>query len=122
MIIMMGFYHRKPGMSFEEFRRFWAEVYGPLYNEYPEVKRHIRRYVQHPLSEATDIPGKIVPFDGIAEAWFNAAEDMAKMAAEPKYQTHIGPVLAQFVDMERTSFTAYDSPVYQIGGPPALVG
>lgn len=121
MIIMMGFYHRKPGMTLEEFRRFWSDVYGPLYSDHPEIKRHIRRYVQHPLSEAAHFPGKEVPFDGIAEAWFDTAEDMAKMSAEPKYQSVIAPVLAEFMDLERTNFVAYDSPVYVIGEPPVAV-
>lgn len=122
MIILLGFYHRKPGMTLEEFRRFWSEVYGPLYNENPEIKRHIRRYVQHQLSEATDIPGQALPFDGIAEAWFDTAEDIAKMSAEPIYKNNIAPLLAKFMDLENSHFTAYDNPVYQIGDAPVLVG
>ncbi|MEZ5656640.1 MAG: EthD domain-containing protein [Sphingobium sp.] len=121
MIIMMGFYHRKPGMSFEEFRRYWGEVYGPLYNKYPDVKRHIRRYVQHPLIDPAGIPGQSKPFDGIAEAWFESAEDIGKMVAEPDYKSFIGPVLAEFADVERAHFTAYDDPVYIIGEAPVPV-
>lgn len=122
MIIMLGFYHRKPGMTLEEFRRFWSEVYGPLYNGNPEIKRHIRRYVQHQLSEATDIPGQALPFDGIAEAWFDTAEDIAKMCEEPIYKNSIAPLLAKFMDLENSHFTAYDNPVYQIGNAPVPVG
>nr|WP_053000184.1 EthD domain-containing protein [Sphingomonas sp. Y57] len=121
MIVMMGFYHRKPGMSPEEFRRFWSEVYGPLYSEYPEIKRHIRRYVQHPLSAPAAPPGQSVPFDGIAEAWFDTAEDIARMCEEPIYKKVVGPLLAEFVDMEASNFTAYDDPIYQIGEPPVPV-
>ena len=118
MIIMMGFYHRKPEMTAEEVRRFWSEVYGPLYSEHPEIKRHIRRYVQHPLSAPTDIPNQSVPFDGIAEAWFDTEEDIAKMCEEPIYKKIIAPLLAEFVDLEASNFTAYDDPIYQIGDAP----
>jgi len=121
MIIMMGFYNRKPGMRLEEFRRFWSEVYGPLYSKHPEIKRHIRRYIQHQLSEATDISGQSVPFDGIAEAWFDTADDIARMCDEPIYKETIGPLLGEFMDLENSHFTAYDSPVYQIGDAPEPV-
>ncbi|KRB85523.1 hypothetical protein ASE00_01635 [Sphingomonas sp. Root710] len=121
MIIMMGFYNRKPGMTVEEFRRFWSDVYGPLYNKHPEIKRHLRRYVQHQLDAPADIPGQSLPFDGIAEAWFESAEDIGRMIEEPIYKSSIAPLLEQFMDLGSSHFTAYDNPVYQVGDAPALV-
>ena len=113
MIIYIGFYKRKPGLSVEEFHRLWSEEYGPLYSAIPEVKRHIRRYVQHRLENSE--------FDGFSEAWYDSPADREAMKAEPIYQEKIDPLVAAFLDMENSKFGATDSQAYQVGGPPELV-
>ena len=49
MLITLGFYKRKPGLSVEEFRHIWSVEYGPLYRTRPEITKYLRRYVQHRL-------------------------------------------------------------------------
>ena len=47
MIVLLGFYKRKAGLSLEEFQRHWREIHGPLLAQNPACLEHIRRYVQH---------------------------------------------------------------------------
>jgi hypothetical protein len=113
MLICIGFYKRKPGLSVEEFHRLWSGEYGPLYSAIPEVKRYIRRYVQHRLDNSE--------FDGFSESWYDSAVDREAMKAEPIYLEKIDPLVATFLDMEGSKFGVTDSQTFQVGGPPELV-
>lgn len=119
MLITLGFYKRKPGLSHEEFCRIWSEVYGPLY-DHPEVTRYLRRYVQHRLTPQTDFPTQFVGYDGFSESWFDNADDRKALHATDYAKTHLKPMMAEFLDLENSNFAAYDSQVYQVGGAPPL--
>jgi hypothetical protein len=121
MIIQLGFYKRKPGMSTEEFRHYWSEVYGPLYAAYPEISRHLVRYVQHRLSPVVDHPDPPMPFDGFSEAWFKSVAASHALQREPLYIERIAPLAENFLDLENSKLMAYDSQVYQVGHSRASV-
>lgn len=120
MLITLGFYRRRPGLSVDEFRRIWSEEYGCLYKQSEEITRYLRRYVQHRLSPQTDWPTAFVGFDGFSEAWFESAEDRTKMQATKYYQEVLQPLMEKFLDLDNSTFAAYDSQIYQVGGPPLL--
>ncbi|MGQ0699401.1 MAG: EthD domain-containing protein [Panacagrimonas sp.] len=120
MLITLGFYKRKPGLSIEDFRRIWCEEYGRLYGQRPEITQYLRRYVQHRLSPQTDWPGTFIGFDGFSEAWFENADARNAMQATPYYQAVLKPMVETFLDMENSKWVAYDDQVYQVGGPPPL--
>jgi hypothetical protein len=120
MIIQLGLYKRKPGISKEEYIRLWTVVYGALNGKIPELSRHIHRYVQHVLTPAPGTPPELA-FDGMSEVWFVSEEAMHALPEEPAFKERIGPFTKQFIDIEATRLTFYDSPVYQVGGPPALM-
>jgi hypothetical protein len=120
MLITLGFYKRKNGITTEEFRRIWSEEYGPLYSQSPEVTRYLRRYVQHRLSPQTDWPTPFVGYDGFSESWFDSAEDRKAMHETKYCQEVLKPMMERFLDLENSKFAAYDDQVYQIGGPPPL--
>jgi uncharacterized protein (TIGR02118 family) len=69
---------RKPGMSWEEFSRYWREVHAPLVRDRAEVLG-IRRYVQVRTVQDADLHGRFQrrndgspePYDGIAEIWYD---------------------------------------------------
>ncbi len=122
MLISLGFYKRKAGLSVEEFQRIWSTVYGPLYSKSPDVTRYLKRYVQHRLTPQTDWPTKFIGFDGIAESWYETAEDRKTMQATKYYQEVLKPMAEDFLDLENSQFAAYDSQVFQVGGPPPLFG
>jgi uncharacterized protein (TIGR02118 family) len=75
---------RKPGMSLEEFQRYWREEHAPLVAERAEVL-DITRYVQVHTLDLADVHaglqarngGSPEPFDGVAELWFESLEAMA---------------------------------------------
>lgn len=81
---------RRPGTSFDEFRRYWLEQHAPL------VRRHagalgIRRYVQvHNLSDPDlhpELPFRgtmLRPYDGAAELWFAHRDDVAAALSSPE--------------------------------------
>ena len=74
---------RKPGMSLEEFQRYWRDTHAPLVAERAEALG-IRRYVQAQTSDIPDVHamlqarncGSPEPFDGVAELWFDSLEAM----------------------------------------------
>ena len=72
---------RRPEISEEEFHRYWREEHGPLVARHAAALR-IRRYVQlHTVSVAVNellaaSRGAPEPFDGVAELWFDDADDL----------------------------------------------
>ncbi|MGV6871919.1 EthD domain-containing protein [Pseudochelatococcus sp. B33] len=120
MLITLGFYKRKQGLSFEEFCQKWSVEYGSLYGTRPEVTRYLRRYVQHRLSPQTDFPAPFVGFDGFSESWYDSADDRKALHESKYFQTVLKPMAAEFLDLEKSTFAAYDSQVYQVGPAPEL--
>ena len=67
---------RKPGITREEFGRYWRESHGPLVKSVSEFIRHVRKYVQcHMVSNSGPL-GTGTDYDGIAELWYDSAEDV----------------------------------------------
>ena len=80
--------HRLPGLSREEFQRYWRETHAPL------VRRHaaalgLERYVQvhaaHDELSALLRASRSAPesYDGVAELWWKSLEDLAAATATP---------------------------------------
>ncbi len=98
---------RKPGMSPEEFRRYWREVHGPLLMKQSALMRHIRKYVQcHSIAEVfADMPGVVSSeFDGIAEMWGDSVDNVRRGLAEPAYLEVIRPDEEKFLDLPKCVF------------------
>ena len=73
---------RKPGMTVEEFQRYWRETHAPLVEARAEVLG-IKRYVQvHTVLPAVNAAlqarngGSPEAFDGVAELWVESVESM----------------------------------------------
>ena len=73
---------RRPNMTVEEFQRYWRTTHADLIAKRAEVLG-IRRYVQ---LHSADLPGlheslqrrnggAPLPYDGVAELWFDSLED-----------------------------------------------
>jgi len=80
---------RLPELSREEFQRYWRKNHAPLVKKHSDALR-IRRYVQVHTSDDPAIqvlratrPGP-EPFDGVAELWFDSAEDVTAGAGTPE--------------------------------------
>lgn len=79
---------RKAGMSLDEFQTYWRQRHAPLVKRHAEVLR-IRRYEQvHTLDHGINSTlqgsrNSPAPYDGIAELWWDSADDLATaMASE----------------------------------------
>jgi uncharacterized protein (TIGR02118 family) len=101
---------RLPGLSREEFQSYWRERHAPLVQKHREALR-IRRYVQvHALGHPLDAVlrgsrGAPEGFDGVAELWWDSAEELALAAASPA-GSRAGRELLEderrFIDLERS--------------------
>ena len=61
---------RRPGMSVDEFQRYWREVHGPIAARTPGL----RRYVQSHVLPETYAGERTPAYDGVAELWFDSLE------------------------------------------------
>jgi uncharacterized protein (TIGR02118 family) len=94
---------RLPHLSRAEFQRYWRETHGPLVRQHADALR-IRRYLQvhtldHPLNAGLQASrGSSEPFDGVAELWWDSADDLAAVLTAPAGQA---ASLALFEDERR---------------------
>lgn len=78
---------RLPHLSREEFQDYWRNHHAPLVKSFQDALK-IKRYVQvHALGDELSAPFRVprgAPdgYDGIAELWWENAEDMA--SADPE--------------------------------------
>jgi uncharacterized protein (TIGR02118 family) len=102
--------HRLPGLSREEFQRYWKETHAPLVCRYAEVLG-IQRYVQlhtgndplNPLLRAAR--GAPDAYDGVAELWWKSREALEAAVTTPEGQ-EAGRILLEderrFIDLRRS--------------------
>lgn len=104
---------QKAGMPNDEFHRYWREVHGPIALRISAL----RRYVQsHRL--ATPVPGfEQVPYDGVAEVWFDTLEGLTGMPQNPEYVNGAQADEPNFIDTSKLAFLATEEKVI-IEGPP----
>jgi uncharacterized protein (TIGR02118 family) len=102
--------HRLPGLSREEFQRYWRETHAPL------VRRHARalgiaRYVQ--VHAGHDDLGALLrasrgapePYDGVAELWWRDRAAFEAALATPGAQQAGAELLTderRFIDLARS--------------------
>ncbi len=87
---------RRPGMSVEEFSRYWHNVHGPIGRRIPGLRR---------LLQSHTIPGAVgepPPFDGMAELWFDDLAALEAARQSPEWRTSSDDE-AHFVDQTRTA-------------------
>jgi uncharacterized protein (TIGR02118 family) len=110
MVKLVFCLHRLPSLSREEFQRYWRDTHGPLVRRHAASLR-IRRYVQlhtidDPINPALAASrGGPEPFDGIAELWWDSAEDLRAGASSPEGQRAGAELLEderRFIDLPRS--------------------
>ena len=111
MIKLVYCLRRLPHLSLEEFQRYWLQKHGPLVRSHAQALR-IKRYVQvhtldHPLNEAIRRSRNAAePYDGVAELWWESAEEMAAATATPEGRNAARELLEDerhFIDFARSS-------------------
>ncbi len=72
---------KKPGLTDEEFFRYWKDVHGPIGARIP----HLRRLVQ---SHRVKVPGDSYQpdYDGMAELWFDDLDALLAARQSPEWK------------------------------------
>lgn len=117
MLITLGFYKRKPGLTLEQFQKHWREIHGPLIAENPEFSKYFIRYVQHHCVPSSGWPSPVgdLDYDGFSESWFPSLEARMELHALPSFREQLIPDEEMFLDMKATRILMFDSQVVQIG-------
>ena len=95
---------RNPTLTPEQFVHYHREQHAALFTSLPEVKQHVRRYIQG-HSTGVEIPG-IPPmtFDGTTELWFDDMAGLVGVFGAKDYMELIRPDEAKFLDLPRCEF------------------
>jgi len=116
VVVILGFYKRKPGLSREQFREHWEKIHGPLIRGLPDVEKYLIRYVQHHIQSDSQYP---VPsgadFDGFSEAWWVDHESMTRFLASPAFQATKEDE-EKFLDLSATRWIVNDDQKVIISG------
>jgi uncharacterized protein (TIGR02118 family) len=87
-------FHRRPGMAFGDFSRYWRDQHAPIGAALPGV----RKYVQNHASATLD--GSPPPYDGFSELWFDDMPALQRALASPEAQAALVDS-ANFIDVQR---------------------
>jgi hypothetical protein len=101
---------RLPGLTHEEFLRYWYETHAALVRKHQKVLR-IVRYVQF-HSDLSALSARLrsfrnspEPFDGIAEIWYQNREALETLGKDPEARRAGRELLEderRFVDLPRS--------------------
>jgi uncharacterized protein (TIGR02118 family) len=89
---------RRPGMSIEEFSRYWHDVHGPIGRRIPGLRRLVQ---SHPVPHPTGMSRP--SFDGMAELWFDDLAALQAARRTPEWKAS-NKDEANFIDGTRTAF------------------
>lgn len=73
---------KKPGLSDEEFFRYWKDVHGPIGRRIPGLRKLVQ---SHTLTASRSI--RAPDFDGMAELWFDDLDSLRAAMDSPEWQT-----------------------------------
>jgi uncharacterized protein (TIGR02118 family) len=88
---------RRPGMSLEEFSRYWRDVHGPLGRRIPGLRRLVQ---SHRTPHRGDMPAPA--FDGMAELWFDDIATLEAARRSPEWRASSADEV-HFIDHTRTA-------------------
>ncbi|MGV3768743.1 MAG: EthD domain-containing protein [Sphingobium phenoxybenzoativorans] len=131
MLKILTFARRRPGMSLEEFDDYWRNHHGPLVSQYLDLigdVRYVQTRVAHPRvfdmvnGPRNANPGASLPYDGVAEHWFESEEALIAAWQSPAGKEALAAIAADepnFID-HKTSYNfvgeqrlVYSSPGYK---------
>lgn len=72
---------RRPGMSREEFGRYWTTTHAEKAMQLPGLRRYVINLTADIGSSARELP-----YDGFAEVWFDDLAALRAATSSPQYQ------------------------------------
>ena len=107
VLVLTCFVRRKPGMSPEDFHRYWREQHGPLVAS-TESGSHVIRYEQHHRALEDYGPKDDGGFDGVTVQWFASRADYEAHVAAADFAT-VWADIEKFLDVERLTYVLTDT-------------
>ena len=98
MIKLVYCFAKKPGLSFEEFSRYWHDVHGPIGSRIPGLRRLVQSVALHEPRDAHS-----PSFDGMAELWFDDVETLLHARSSREWQASTEDE-QHFIDHTRTAY------------------
>jgi uncharacterized protein (TIGR02118 family) len=109
MVKLIYCINRKPGMSVEEFQRYWREVHGPIAARIPGLRRYVQCHVVPERYEGE----RPVAYDGAAELWFDNMAALRAIRGTPESLAAIEDE-KNFIDHSRVfSIVTEEKPVVE---------
>jgi len=112
MVKVLTFLKRKPGMSVEDFQRYWLAEHPAVVTRLPGG----RRYVQSHTAPTAYRKGEPV-YDGIAEVWADDTNALRAMTRSPE-NAAVQADEARFIDRSRMGVLVTEEHVVVDGAPP----
>ena len=113
MVKAVSFFKRKPGMSVEDFQKYWRTRHPEVVTRLPGLVRYVQ---SHTLLSGYR-KGEPVS-DGIAEVWFPDTAAMRALAGSPAYAA-VRADEAQFIDHDTMKLVITEEHVIKDGPMPA---
>ena len=88
---------RRPGMTLEDFSRYWRELHGPIGRRIPGLRRLVQ---SHRVPDSADMAP--ADFDGMAELWFDDLAALEAARRSPEWQASSADE-ANFIDGNLTA-------------------
>ena len=93
--------HKRPDMDWDEFRRYWRDVHGPLAARIPGIRKYVQNYA------VPDPASGDLPCDGIAEVWFDSPEALQAALDSPEGAATMADI-PNFLDPDRVGMMVVD--------------
>lgn len=84
----------RQGISLQVFHDHWRHPHGTLGRNV----RQLRRYFQNHRIESNVMGPNTVPFEGVAEGWFDSVEECMALGSAPFMLEHVLPDEERFID------------------------
>jgi uncharacterized protein (TIGR02118 family) len=99
---------KKPGLSVEEFQRYWRDTHGPIAGRIPGLRRYVQCHV------VPELYGRQTPaYDGAAELWFDDLDAMRSAMQSDEVKAAMEDE-KNFIDHTRVaSFVTREKPVVE---------
>ncbi|KAL8951900.1 MAG: hypothetical protein Q9222_002145 [Ikaeria aurantiellina] len=107
-VCLMILFHRKKGMSFDDFDKYWRETHAKVACELPIFQRNILKYEQIHVDRSSlqswkDDGHQVTDYDGIVVLEAESEEKIREVFQDKEYLEKLAPNEAEF--SERMSFT-----------------